>query len=203
MLAAAGASLAHCGGRAPDASRDVPVRTQPRGEGAKAKARADAEAALEAERLATLWTYSEVQAGRGKQVAASIKSTADVDTGGQMPASVLLVFRDHPSWGRTSYLVLSGGDFKCSPRCTVSVALDDAAPVRMAAHRPSTNEAIALIVDDARALWRAATAAKRISIEFPVKAGGKRTASYEVGGLDRSKMPGWDDGPANTGGRRN
>jgi hypothetical protein len=35
--------------------------------------------------------------------------------------------------------------------------------------------------------------AARISIAFPVTAGGTRTASFDVGGLDRSKMPGWDD----------
>jgi hypothetical protein len=34
--------------------------------------------------------------------------------------------------------------------------------------------------------------AKRLSIQFPVKAGGTRTAVFEVGGLDRSQMPGWD-----------
>ena len=29
------------------------------------------------------------------------------------------------------------------------------------------------------------------TITFPVKAGGKRTAVFETGGLDPSKMPGW------------
>ena len=34
--------------------------------------------------------------------------------------------------------------------------------------------------------------AQRLEIEFPVKAGGSRTAVFEVGGLDGGQMPGWD-----------
>jgi hypothetical protein len=190
MVSAAG--LSGCGDRASDSAADAAGKAKMAAEGAvKAKARADADAAVEAARLATLWTYSEVPAGKGTQVAASIKSTNDVDTDGQGPRSVLLVFRDHPAWGRSSYLVLTAGDFKCSPRCTVSVKVDDSAPTSMAAHRPKTDEAIAMFIDDARALWRATAAAKQLSVEFPVKAGGMRTATYDVAGLDRSKMPGW------------
>jgi hypothetical protein len=65
----------------------------------------------------------------------------------------------------------------------------------MAAHRPKTDEAIAMFIDDARAFYRLTTDAKSVSIEFPVKAGGRRTASFEVAGLDRSKLPGWDTAP--------
>jgi hypothetical protein len=40
-------------------------------------------------------------------------------------------------------------------------------------------------------LWRMTAGARRLSIEFPVKAG-TRTAAFEIAGLDRSKMPGWN-----------
>ena len=170
-------------------------------EAATAKARAEADAAAETARLASLWTYSDVPAGKGRQIAATIKSTNDVDTDGQGGRSVLLVFRDHSAWGRSSYLVLTGGDFKCAPRCTVSVKVDEAAPASMAAHRPKTDEAIAMFIDDARALWRATTGARRLSVEFPVTAGGTRTATYDVAGLDRSQMPGWDAAPGTNRGR--
>jgi len=169
-------------------------------EAANRKAKAEADATTEAARLASLWTYSDVPAGKGRQVAATLKSTNDVDTDGQGARSVLLVFRDHSAWGRSSYLVLTAGDFKCVPRCTVLLKVDGAAPKSMAAHRPKTDEAIAMFIDDARALWRATAGAKRLSIEFPIKAGGTRTATYDVGGLDRSKMPGWDAAaPTNRG----
>ena len=64
----------------------------------------------------------------------------------------------------------------------------------MAARRPKTDEAIAMFINDAQVLWRLTAGATRISIEFPVKAGGTRTATFDVAGLDDSKMPGWGAG---------
>ena len=161
-------------------------------EAAKAKAREEAIAARETERLAGLWSYAEVPAGKGQQVSAAISSIENVDTDGTGAKVVQLVFRDHPAWGRSSYLVLKAGDFNCYGSCTVKVTVDEAAPKAMAARRPKTDEAIAMFVNDWRTLWRLTAGAKRISIEFPVKASGTRTASFEVAGLDDSKLPGWN-----------
>jgi hypothetical protein len=105
---------------------------------------------------------------------------------------VQLIFRDHPSWGRSAYLVLQAGDFNCYGGCRLQVTVDDAAAKSMAGSRPKTDEAIAMFIEDERKLWRMTKGAKRLSIQFPVKAGGTRTAVFEVGGLDRSQMPGWD-----------
>lgn len=159
---------------------------------AEAKAREIAEAAREKERLASLWTYSDTPAGKGRQLSAYLYSTDMVDTDGQGPKRVQLVFRDHPSWGKSSYLVLQGGDFNCYGGCNVMVAVDDAAPKAMAGRRPKTDEAIAMFINDEIALWLLTAGARRLSVEFPVRAGGTRAASFEVAGLDRSKMPGWE-----------
>jgi hypothetical protein len=148
-------------------------------------------AADEAERLAALWTYYDVPAGKGRQLSAAIYSTNNVDVDGLGPRGVRLVFRDHPSWGKSSYLVLSAGDFACSPGCTVTVTADGMAPKPMAARRPKTDEAIAMFINDARALWRLTDGAKHIAIEFPVKIGGTRKATFDVAGLDPAKLPGW------------
>lgn len=155
---------------------------------AEAKARTER---LESERLAALWTYNETIMAGARQLSATIRSTNDVDTDGTGGRSVLLVFRDHAAWGRSSYLVLQTGDFACSPRCTVTVVADDNAPVRIASRRPNTDDAIAMFINDWQALWRLTGDATRISIEFPVKAGGTRTAVFDAAGLDESKMPGW------------
>src|SRR4029453_3477670 len=80
---------------------------------AEARARDAAAAKREAARLADLWTYSDTPAGKGRQLSTYLYSGEGVDTGGQGPKRVQLVFRDHPSWGRSSYLVLQGGDFNC------------------------------------------------------------------------------------------
>ena len=138
-----------------------------------------------------LWQYNQVAVGsKGNQVSASIYSRERVDVDGSGSKPVQLIFRDHPEWKRHAYLVLQAGDFRC-PQCTVKVTVDDGKPINMAAWRPKTDEAIAMFITDQKALWKLARKAKSISIEFPVKAGGTRTAVFETGGVDASRMPNW------------
>jgi hypothetical protein len=160
---------------------------------ADATAREATRTRLEAQRLAGLWRYQQATVGGGVQVTAAIVAADGVDADGQGVRPVQLVFRDHQKWGRSGYLVLQAGDFACRPRCTVTVTVDDRPPERMAAWRPDTDEAIALFIRATATLWRLAGEAERLSIEFPVAAGGSRTASFEVAALDQAKMPGWSD----------
>lgn len=156
---------------------------------AEAKARATAEA--EDYRLASLWSYQQLPVEGGQQRSASITAKEPVDVDGSGGKPVQLIFREHPDWGRSSYLVLKAGDFDCYGGCRVQVAVDGE-PRRMAASRPRTEDAIAMFIEDERALWRLVAEGQVIEIEFPVKAGGTRTATFEVGGLDTKKMPGWN-----------
>jgi hypothetical protein len=191
---AIGVSLAvstGCGDRASERAAAA-AKARAQAEEAEAKTRADAAAAREAQRLAALWNYHDVDAGTGRQLTATIASAEEVETDGSGFHRVRWVFRDHPSWGRSSYLVLQAGDFECYRGCSVAITVDDGAPTSMAARRPRTDEAIAMFINDWRALWRMTAGASRIAVEFPVRAGGTRTASFEVAGLDRSKMTGWD-----------
>jgi hypothetical protein len=87
--------------------------------------------------------------------------------------------------------VLSAGDFECYGGCTVRVSADEAPATTMAARRPKTDDAIAMFINDAASLWRLVAAASRVTIEFPVRAGGVRSATFDVAGLDESKMPSW------------
>jgi hypothetical protein len=155
-------------------------------------AEARAKAAQEAEdyRLASLWSYQQIQVEGGQQRSASIAAKDPVDVDGSGAKPVQLIFREHPSWGRSSYLVLKAGDFDCYGGCRVQVTVDGE-PRRMAASRPRTDDAIAMFIEDERALWRLVRDAQLLEIEFPVAAGGARTATFEVGGLDAAKMPGW------------
>ncbi len=145
----------------------------------------------ESTRTAALWSYQAIAVEGGQQRSAAIDARERVDVDGSGARRVQLIFRDHPSWGRSSYLVLQAGDFDCYGQCRVNVTVDGDAR-RMAANRPRTDEAIAMFVNDEAALWAAIRDAKTLSIEFPVSAGGNRTAVFEVGGLDRTRMPGWD-----------
>ncbi|MFC3278645.1 hypothetical protein [Xanthomonas fragariae] len=153
--------------------------------------KAKGEQARELRRMQALWQYSQVPAKGGSQRSAMIDAKQRVDVDGSGPKPMSLVFRDHPQWKRHSYLVLKAGDFNCYGGCKVQVSADGGAPRAMAAHRPDTDEAIAMFIDDDKALWKLVRNAKRISIAFPVKAGGTRTAEFEVGGLDATYMPGW------------
>jgi hypothetical protein len=153
-----------------------------------------AETAREQRRMEALWAYAQVPAGKGIQRSAMIYSKEPVDVDGSGARPVQLVFRDHPEWKRSSYLVLQASDFAkaCYTRCQVTLVADSAAPRRMAAHRPDTDEATAMFIDDNKALWRLVRKTKVLEVEFLVKDGSPRTAVFEVGGLDGSQMPGWD-----------
>lgn len=192
VVVVAVAGLSGCGQRGADEAAEKAAALAAEKAAAEARSREEAARALEARRLAALWTYHDTPAGEGRQLTAAINSIENVDTDGQGARLVRLIFRDHPSWGRSSYLVLQTGDFDCYRGCTVHVTVDDAEPVAMAGRRPATDEAIAMFINDARALWRMTRTARRLSIEFPVRAGGTRTASFDVGGLDPTMMPGWD-----------
>jgi hypothetical protein len=153
-----------------------------------------AEAAREQRRMEALWDYSQVGTDGGTQRSAALLSKEPVDVDGSGAKPVQLVFRDHPTWKRSSYLVLQASDFAraCYSRCQVSVVADGAAPRRMSANRPDTDEATAMFIDDEKALWRLARKTKVLEIEFTVRDGGTHKAVFETGGLDGSQMPGWD-----------
>ena len=156
------------------------------------EATTEANQAREERRLQSLWTYQTQPVDGGEQRSAAVYAKDRVDVDGSGARTVRLIFRDHPDWGRSSYLVLETGDFDCYGGCRVQVAVDDAEPRAMAASRPKTDEAIAMFIEDEATLWRIASDAKTIAVEFPVKAGGTRTAVFEVGGLDPLRMPGWE-----------
>ncbi|GAB3340645.1 hypothetical protein [Marilutibacter aestuarii] len=156
-----------------------------------AEARDKAREQREGLRLAGLWTYQTQPFKDGLQVSASLYSREPVDTDGSGAHPVQLIFRDNPDWGRSSYLVLKTGDFDCYGGCKVKLVVDDGEPRRVDASRPKTDEAIAMFIEDEAMLWQTVKSAGRIAIEFPVKAGGTRTAEFEVGGLAPEHMPGW------------
>ena len=154
--------------------------------------KAKGEAARETRRMQALWNYAQVAAGKGMQRSAMIYSKDPVDVDGSGTKPVQLVFRDHPQWKRSAYLVLQASDFRCPGGCKVKVIADGGAPKSMEAWRPDTDEAIAMFITDYKSLWRLAGKTQVMSVEFPVKGGGTRTAVFETGGLDPAQLPGWN-----------
>ena len=154
-----------------------------------AEVTAKAEAEREARRLAGLWSYQQHKVEGGSQTSAAIYASDEVDIDGSGAQPVRLVLRDHPDWGRSTYLVLERGDFDCYGGCRVKVAIDGGAAKSMAALRPKTDDAIAMFLNDDRAVWKLLDGAEAFTVEFPVKPSGTRKATFEVAGLDRSRMP--------------
>lgn len=145
----------------------------------------------EAARTAALWSYGTQNVKGGLQRSSAIYAKDNVDVDGTGPTQVRLIFRDHPDWGRSSYLVLQNGDFNCYGGCRVQIKIDGTPAKSLPGSRPKTDEAIAMFIEDERALWKLAKGAKLLEIEFPVKGLGKRSAVFEVAGLDSGRMPGW------------
>lgn len=164
------------------------ARVKPELEEIKAKAEVD----QEKQRLASLWSYGEEPVKKGgTQLTAAIYSQEPVDTDGGGTHPVRLIFRDHPDWGRSAYLVLQAGDFDCYKGCKLKVTVDGKVQT-LPGSRPNTDEAIAMFIDDHKGLWKLAKNAKQLSIQFPTKTVGKRTAEFEVSGLDPAKLPKWN-----------
>ena len=163
------------------------ARIKPRLEEIRAKAEAEAQQ----RRLAALWSYGEEPVKGGTQLSAAIYSQEPVDTDGGGAHPVRLIFRDHPDWGRSAYLVLEAGDFDCYGGCRLKVTADGKAHA-LPGSRPRTDEAIAMFIDDHKALWKLAKASKQLSIEFPTKGVGRKTVDFEVGGLDPARLPKWN-----------
>ena len=145
----------------------------------------------EAARTAALWSYGTQSVKGGLQTSSAIYARDNVDVDGTGPTQVRLIFRDHPDWGRSSYLVLQNGDFNCYGGCRVQIKVDGKPAKSLPGSRPNTDEAIAMFIEEERALWKLVKGAKTLEIEFPVKGLGKRSAVFEVAGLDASRMPGW------------
>ena len=164
------------------------VRIKPKLDEIKAKA----ETEQQQQRLAALWSYGDEPVKKGgHQLSAAIYSQEPVDTDGGGAHPIRLIFRDHPDWGRSAYLVLEAGDFDCYKGCKLKVTVDGKVQT-LPGSRPKTDEAIAMFIDDHKTLWKLAKNSKQLSIEFPTKAVGKRTADFEVGGLDAAKLPKWN-----------
>ena len=163
------------------------ARVKPKLDEIKAKA----EEAQQQARLQALWAYGNEPVKGGAQISAAIYSQEPVDTDGGGSHPVRLIFRDHPSWGRSAYLVLEAGDFDCYKGCRLKVVADGKT-LTLPGSRPKTDEAIAMFIDDHKALWKLAKGAKTLTIEFPVKGNGKKTAVFETGGLDATQLPKWN-----------
>ena len=146
--------------------------------------RADAEKAREARRLQGLWDYQANAVEGGTQRSASVFSRT-VDAGEDAPAPIpdaQLVLRDHPSWGRSAYLLLEQKKFDCGRPCAMRIAFDGADATEWKGKQADSGKGPALFIEDHAAFEKALEGAQQVRIELPKGSGRIPALVFEVGG---------------------
>lgn len=140
-------------------------------------------------RLEAMWDYQRNPEKTGEQITAAMYSKDKVDTPDGR-SSVLLIFRDHPEWGNSAYVILDRADFDCWKGCKLKVTADEK-DTFIPGQRPDTKEAISMFINDQPKLWKLFKDSRVVKIELPIKGSGMHTATFETGGLDPARMPNW------------
>lgn len=151
--------------------------------------RAKAQQARESRRLQTLWTYQAVPAEGGIQRSASIYSktvATDEDSLAAVP-DAQLVLRDHPTWGRSAYLLLEQSKFSCGNPCTVKISFVDVAAQTWAAKQADSGSGPALFIEDEQGFIAQMENSDNIRIVLPEGSGLVPSVTFEVGGYDAAR----------------
>jgi len=162
--------------------------------GSLEQVRAQAEQMRESRRLGELWDYQSVAVGKGVQRSAAIYNlTVPADEGQPVPTpDAQLVLRDHPSWGRSAYLLLAQSRFSCGSPCAMQIRFDDGQPRRFAGKQADSGKGPALFIEDEQGFIDAMGNAERVRIELPKGSGRIPALVFEVAGYDpdRFEKPG-------------
>lgn len=152
--------------------------------------REGAERMRETRRVAELWDYQAVAVGKGVQRSAAIYSrTVPVEEGQPAPAAdAQLVLRDHPSWGRSAYLLLAQSRFECGTPCAMQIRFDDGDARRFAGKQADSGKGPALFIEDRQAFIAAMLEAGKVRIELPKGSGRIPALVFEVGGFDPARF---------------
>ena len=140
-------------------------------------------------RLKELWIYQDVTTEGGVQKSATIFSrTVEVGEGELQPEpDAQLVLRDHPSWGRSAYLLLAQARFKCGKPCAMMIAFDTGDPQRFTGLQADSGKGPALFINNETAFIAALKQARLVHIALPKDSGLVSSLSFEVGGYDLSR----------------
>ena len=149
-----------------------------------------AEARREERRLAGLWTYQTFAVDGGKQYSASLDSRIEWDPDSDQPRPLpdaQLIFRRHPSWGDSAYLVLRQKTLRCGPPCRLQLLFDDGEPQSWAGKPADTGTGPALFIVDRDRFLDAVDGARRLRVELPSTEHLTPVFEFEVGGFDAQR----------------
>ncbi|MBC7657884.1 MAG: hypothetical protein H7147_12045 [Frankiaceae bacterium] len=140
----------------------------------------------EARRLKDLWDYQSVPRGKGPQRTATLYSRTPVVEEGQ-PAinpDAQLVLRDHPDWGRSSYLLFAQSKFRCGPPCRMDISFDGGDKLSFAGKQADSGKGPALFIEDEARFIQLMSAAREVRIQLPKGSGSATSLVFEVSGFD-------------------
>ncbi|WP_242111017.1 hypothetical protein [Luteimonas aquatica] len=139
------------------------------------------------------WSYESTPVDGGTRVSAAVTSMLRVYLDESGAKFVRLVFRDDPVWGYDAHLALESGDFDCPTGCSVEIAVDGGPQRTVLASRPEASAPV-LSLREPRQLWYALRDAQLLTVDFPARGKGTQRATFDVSGLDRSRLD-WDQQP--------
>lgn len=147
------------------------------------------QAAAESNRLRGLWTYQDVTLKEGVQHSATIYSrTVAAEEGEIAPVpDAQLVLRDHPSWGRSAYLLLAQSRFSCGKPCAMTITFDAGEARRFPGKQADSGKGPALFIEDEKSFIADLKKAETLRIVLPKGSGLVSSLSFEVGGYDASR----------------
>ena len=149
-----------------------------------------AEAERDRRRLKDLWTYQKFAVEGGTQYSASLDSKVEHDPESESrppPPDATLIFRRHPAWGDSAYLVLAQTNLRCGPPCTLKIRFDDAEPVPYEGDPADTGTGPALFIVDRDRFLDALDHARRVRIYLPPTEHLAPMFDFEVGGFDKAR----------------
>lgn len=149
-----------------------------------AQVREQAGQAREQRRLGELWNYQTVAVGAGVQRSATLYSYTPAAEEGVVAATpdAQLVLRDHPSWGRSTYLLLALSRFDCGKPCTMQISFDDGDAQRFAGRQADSGSGPALFIEEDQRFIDAMSQAKKVRIKLPEGSAAIPTLTFEVAG---------------------
>lgn len=155
-----------------------------------AQVREQAEQAREHRRLSELWNYQTVAIGTGVQRSATLYSHTAVAEEGVVAATpdAQLVLRDHPSWGRSVYLLLELSRFECGKPCAMQISFDDGEAQRFAGRQADSGSGPALFIEEDKRFIEAMSQAKKVRIKLPKGSARIPALTFEVAGYAPSRF---------------
>lgn len=143
----------------------------------------------DARRLRDLWDYQAVAKGKGWQRTATLYSRTPVVEEGELAIQpdAQLVLRDHPDWGRSSYLLFAQSKFECGPPCRMDISFDGGAAQSLPGKQADSGKGPALFINDEARLIKQLSDAREVRIQLPKGSGSASSLVFEVSGFDAAR----------------